>query len=84
MVRPYSDSILNISDGAILQLMVLVSALLLFAYFDTFDSSFAVGMEFVLVILPLVQFVVIMTLISKQRFKGIIMQDYHYPFCFSI
>ena len=67
VVRPYTDNILNISDGAILQLMVLVSALPLFEYFDTFDSSFAVGMAFVLVILPLVQFVVLMIFVSKQK-----------------
>ena len=69
VVRPYSDNILNISDGAILQLMVLVSALPLFEYFDTFDSSFAVGMAFVLVILPLVQFVVMLIFVSKQKIK---------------
>ena len=67
VVRPYSDNILNISDGAILQLMVLVSALPLFEYFDTLDSSFAVGIAFVLVILPLVQFVVLMIFVSKQK-----------------
>ena len=72
VVRPYSDNILNISDGAILHLMVLVSVLPLFEYFDTFDSSFAVGIAFVLVILPLVQFVVMMIFISKPRMKEII------------
>ena len=72
VVRPYTDNILNISDGAILQLMVLVSALLLFESFDTFDSSSVVGIAFVFVILPLVQFVVLMIFISKQKIKEII------------
>ena len=54
MMRPYNDNTLNIFDGSILQLIVLVTALPLF---ETFDSSVIKGMSFVLVILPLIQFV---------------------------
>ena len=81
-MRPYVDNILNISDGAILQLSVLVTALPLF---DTFDSSLIVGIAFILVTLPLVQFVGIKILTNKhtliQIIKKIIkyFQDKHVP-----
>ena len=51
-MRPYADNILNIFDGAILQLIVLVTAIPLFG---TFDSSLVRGTLFVLVILPLMK-----------------------------
>ena len=62
-IRPYANNILNIFDGTILQLMILVTALSLF---ETFDSSLVIGISFVLVILPLVQFAV-MTIYSSQQ-----------------
>ena len=71
-VRPYADNVLNICDGAILHLMILITALPLIQYFDAFDSSFAVGIAFVLVILPLVLFVVMKIFISKQSLKKMI------------
>ena len=71
LVRPYVDNILNMFDGAVLQLMVLVTVLPLFEYFDTYDSTLVVVIMFVLVILPSVQFVVIKLFISKQTLKVI-------------
>ena len=71
LVRPYADNILNISDGAILQLLILVAVLPLFEYFDTFDSSLVIGIAFVLVILPLVQFIVMKVFTSKQTLRNI-------------
>ena len=71
LVRPYADNNLNMSDGAILQLLILVTVLPLFEYFDTFDSSLAIGIAFVLVILPLVQFILMKVFTSKQTLKVI-------------
>ena len=71
LVRPYVNNILNMSDGAILQLMVLVTVLPLFEYFDTYDSILVVVIMFVLVIFPSVQFVAIKLLTSKQTLKVI-------------
>ena len=71
LVRPYVDNILNMFDGAVLHLMVLVTVLPLFEYFDTYDSTLVVVIMFVLVILPSVQFVVIKLFISKQTLKVI-------------
>ena len=71
LVRPYADNILNISDGAVLQLLILIAVLPLFEYFDTFDSSLVIGIAFVLVIVPLVQFIVMKVFTSKQTLKAI-------------
>ena len=71
LVRPYTDDILNMCDGAILQLMILVTVLPLFEYFDTPDSSLIIGIAFVLVILPLVQFIVMKVFTSKQTLMKI-------------
>ena len=71
IVRPYADDVLNMFDGAILQLMVLVTVLPLFEYFDSFDSNLVVAAAFVLIILPLVQFTVMKVFISKQTIKVI-------------
>ena len=70
-VEPYANDILNKFDGAILHLMVLVTALPLFEYFDTFDSGFVVGIAFVLVILPLILFVVMKAFASKHTLREI-------------
>ena len=69
--RPYVDDVLNMFDGVTLQLMVLVTVLPLFEYFDTFDSSIAVGIAFVLVILPLLHFIAMKIFTYKQALKMI-------------
>ena len=71
-VRPYADNILNMCDGAILHLMILITALPLIEYFDAFESSFVVGIAFVLVILPLVLFVVMKAFAAKKNVKKMI------------
>ena len=68
-----------------IQLVVLVSALPLCQYFDVFNSSFAVGITFVLVFLLLVQFVVMMTFVSKQKIKEVIKNTIdHFTFQFKL
>ena len=81
IVRPYVDNVLNIFDGVILYLMVLVTALPLFEYFDTFDFSLVVGIAFVLLLLPIVQFIVMKIFISKQKLK-VITKKIIKRFCF--
>ena len=56
-------------DGAILQAMILVTSLSLFEYFDTFNSSLVVVIAFILVIVPLVQFVAMKMFIYRQTIK---------------
>ena len=75
VARPYVD---NISDGVILQLMVLVTALSLFEYFETFDSNLVVGIALVLVILPLVQFILMKVFTSKHTLQRITKKVFKY------
>ena len=65
MMRPYNDNTLNIFDGAVLLIVVLVTALPLL---ETFDSSLVKGTSFVLVILPLIQFIVMKIHANNQTF----------------
>ena len=74
IVRPYVDNVLNIFDGAILQLMVLVTVLQLFKNFDALNSRFIVGITFSLVISPLVLFTAMKLFTSKHILKQIIMK----------
>ena len=55
--RPYSSTLLNIFDGVILHFLVLVSALPQVNSFNNLNSNLAVGITFVLVILPLLIFI---------------------------
>ena len=52
ILRPYSNDFLNVFDGAILQLITLVSVLPLAEYYDSFDSDLLVGLASILVTLP--------------------------------
>ena len=65
IMRPYDDNTLNIFDGAVLLLVVLITALPLF---ETFDSGLVKGTSFVLVILPLIQFVMMKIHANNQTF----------------
>ena len=71
-MRPYVDDILNMCDEDILHLLILVTVLPLFEYFDTSDPSLIIGIAFILVILPLVQFIVTKVFTSKQTLKVVI------------
>ena len=51
--RPYADSHLNLFDGVILQLIILVSSLPLAEIYDSFDSNVITGTIYVLLLLPL-------------------------------
>ena len=53
LLRPYNNSILNIWDGIILQLLILITALPLL---DDFDSPMIIAMSFISMILPLILF----------------------------
>ena len=68
IVRPYANDVLNMSDGVILNLIILVTALPLFEYYDTFDSGLLVGIAIILVLLPLVHFAVIRILILNFKY----------------
>ena len=76
ILRPYSNNFLNVFDGAILHLMVLVSVLPLVEFFDSFDKNALVGIAFTFVALPLVSFVAMTAVINKARIKKLMRYCY--------
>ena len=66
ILRPYSHNMLNILDGTILHLLILISVLPLVDVFGSFNSYLLVGIAFILVLLPLVSFIA-MTLITNRK-----------------
>ena len=69
ILRPYSNSLLNVFDGVILHLLVLVSVLPLVEFFNSFNSNLIVEMAFSLVILPLLIFITMSLTINKEKIK---------------
>ena len=69
--KPYSNSLLNDFDGAILHILVLISVLPLVEFFNNFDSNLFVGVTFVLVILPLLIFITMSVMINKKNYKSL-------------
>ena len=67
--KPYSNSLLNDFDGAILHILVLISVLPLVEFFNNFDSNLFVGVTFVLVILPLLISITMSVMINKKNIK---------------
>ena len=67
-LRPYSSTILNIFDGLILQLLILVSMIPLI---DSFDPDLLLTFTIILVILPLVVFVMMEIYLYKSKIKKI-------------
>ena len=68
-VRPYADNTLNVLDGVVLQLLVLITALPLF---DNYDSISALVVTFTLVVLPVLLLLVIEIVTHKEHIKKII------------
>ena len=82
ILRPYSDSLLNIFDGIILHLLVLVSVLPLVGFLNSFDSNLVVGMAFCLVILPLLICITMLLMISKEKIREL--PGYCYSKCLQL
>ena len=69
IVRPYSNNILNVFDGVILQLMVFVSVV---PVFDTIHSTVIVTATFILIIVPLPIFLIMGLIMHKKSVKRLI------------
>ena len=69
IVKPYSKSLLNVIDGVILHVLVLVSILPLIESFNNFNTNLAVGITFALVISPLLIFIAISLILNKEKIK---------------
>ena len=72
IVRPYSNQFLNVFDGAVLHYMVLVSVMPLVEFFDSFDSNVVVGIAFILILLPSVNYLFMIVMINKAKLKKLI------------
>ena len=70
--RPYSNNFLNVFDGVVLHLIVLVSVLPLVQFFDGFNSNLLVGLGFTLVALPSISYVAMTIVINKGNIKKLI------------
>ena len=67
-VKPYSNEILNKFDSIILHLVIFIAALPLF---DDFDSPLVITIAFVLVIIPLLNFLAMTFFLHKEDLKKI-------------
>ena len=68
IVKPYNKEIFNKLDGAILQLIIFITALRLF---DDFSSPFVITIASVLMTLPLLSFIAIALYLHKDNLKKI-------------
>jgi len=68
-VKPYNKEILNKFDGVVLQLIILITVLPLF---DEFDSPLVITIAFILVMIPLLNFIAITLFLHKDVPKKII------------
>ena len=68
-VRPYNIDILNKLDGVILHLIIFITALPLL---NDFDSPLVISMAFVLVIVPLLNFIGMTLFLHKDNLKNIV------------
>ena len=57
LVQPYTSTFLNVFDGIILQLIVIISGLPVVQFVDNYDETFVLTITYVLVILPLTAFI---------------------------
>ena len=71
-VRPYADNHLNLFDGDILHLTILVAVLPLVEFSDSFDLNLVMGTVLVLVLLPLVSLVAMTLWIYRTNIKIVI------------
>ena len=62
--KPYSSNVLNIFDGIILQMMIIVSTLPLV---DSFNSNLLLVVVLILLILPLVTFAITELIVHRQN-----------------
>ena len=72
LLKPYRDNYLNLFDGAILHLTILVSFLPLVEFFDSFDLNVVIGTAYVLVLLPLVGLITMKLLIHRRDIRKMI------------
>ena len=69
IIRPYSQTVLNVLDGIILIMMILIAMI---SYFKNYDSNLVVSLAYILVLLPLIIFIAMELSINKENVKKMI------------
>ena len=69
-VRPYSSAILNIFDGIILQLIVIISVLRVVEFVEDYNKSLVMAVGYLLVILPLTAFGIMKLWANKKNIQN--------------
>ena len=57
LVQPYISTFLNVFDGIILQLIVIISGLPVVEFVDNYDETFVLAITYLVLILPLITFI---------------------------
>ena len=69
IIRPYANLVLNIFDGVVLHIMILVSVLPFVRHYDNNESDLVLTLAYILVLLPLTIFIAMELLIHKEKIK---------------
>ena len=67
MIRPYANLVLNLFDGVVLHILILVAVLPFVRHYDNFGSDLVLALAYILVLLPLIIFIVMELLIHKEK-----------------
>ena len=72
LLKPYRDDYLNLFDGAVLHLTILVSFLPLVEFFDSLDPNLVLGTAYVSVLFPLVGLIAMKLVIHRRNIRNTI------------
>ena len=72
LLKPYKDNYLNLFDGAVLHLTILVSFLPLVEFFDSLNPNLILGTAYVSVLLPLVGLITLKLVIHRRNIRNMI------------
>ena len=72
LIRPYSQLVLNVFDGIVLHIMILVAVIPFVRHYDNSDSNSATILAYILVLLPLTIFIAMEISINKESIKKMI------------
>jgi len=69
-LKPYTNPLLNDFDGAVLHLLILISALPFVELVDDFDPTLLMIITFMIAMLPLLIFITMSLIINKRKIKN--------------
>ena len=72
IVRPYTHVVLNVFDGVVLHIMILVAVLPFVEHYDSFGSDLILTLAYILVLLPFTIFIIMELLLHKEDIKEMI------------